>query len=99
MSRKTMSRNSLLSGKAVGLRPATGAPPLREPLLLRPTEAAHQLGIGRSKLFEMLARDELPVIRLGRCVRIPRRGLEIWVNDNLEAETAARNAYLGLGQR
>jgi excisionase family DNA binding protein len=81
------------------LRPAASAPPPHEPLLLRPVEAARLLGIGRSKLFEMLARNELPVVRMGRCVRIPRRELSSWVAQNLETETAVRNAYLGLGQR
>jgi hypothetical protein len=47
----------------------------------------------------MLARNELPVLRLGRCVRIPRQGLEDWVNECLAAETAVRDAFLGAGAR
>jgi excisionase family DNA binding protein len=105
MSLKPMHVNSLFSGEAEGpgtslalvpgLRRAAGAPPAHEPMLLRPVEAARILGIGRSKLFEMLARSELPVIRFGRCVRIPRRDLGLWVDQNLEAEMAARDAFLG----
>jgi excisionase family DNA binding protein len=107
MSRKRMHLNSLLSGEAEGpgtslalvpgLHPVVGAPRPHEPLLLRPLEAARMLGIGRSKLFEMLARNELPVIRMGRCVRIPRRELVLWVDQSLEAEVAVRNAFLGAG--
>ncbi len=82
-----------------GLGLAAGDAPLHEPLLLRPVEAARLLGIGRSKLFEMLARNELPVVRMGRCVRIPRQGLEDWVDECLAAETAVRNAFLGAGAR
>ena len=67
-------------------------------LLLRPLEAARLLGIGRSKLFEMLARNELPVIRLGRCVRIPRRELAAWIDQTVEVEAAARNAFMGLNR-
>lgn len=67
----------------------------QEPMLLRPLEAARLLGIGHSKLFEMMASHDLPVVRLGRCVRIPRQDLLLWVDRALEAETAARNAYLG----
>jgi excisionase family DNA binding protein len=48
-------------------------------LLLRITEAAALLGIGRSKMFELLASGEIPVIRLGRVVRVPREGLREWV--------------------
>lgn len=66
-----------------------------QPLLVRPIEAARLLGIGRSKLFEMLARNELPVVRLGRCVRIPRADIVRWVDEALEAEVAGRHAYLG----
>jgi excisionase family DNA binding protein len=68
-----------------GLRPP-GIPQSDEPLLLRPVEAARLLGIGRSKLFEMLARNELPVVRIGRCVRIPSRQLADWVTQLLAAK-------------
>jgi len=107
MSREPIHLNFHFSGEAEGPgtslalvpgpRPAVDAPAPCEPLLLRPVEAARLLGIGRSKLFEMLARQELPVIRLGRCVRIPRRELALWINQNLDLETAARNAFLGAG--
>ncbi|HEV2032648.1 MAG TPA: excisionase family DNA-binding protein [Candidatus Dormibacteraeota bacterium] len=108
MSRKPTNLSSLFSGEAEGpgtsldlvpgLRPSASAPPQVEPLLVRPVEAARLLGIGRSKLFEMLARNELPVVRLGRCVRIPRRELALWVDQSLDAEATARNAFLGAGQ-
>jgi excisionase family DNA binding protein len=107
MSRKPTNRNFLFNDEAEGpgtslalvpgLRPADGAPLGHETLLLRPIEAAQLLGIGRSKLFEMLARQELPVVRMGRCVRIPRRELAQWVNQSIDVETAARNAFLGAG--
>ena len=52
-----------------------------EPLLLRATEAGKLLGLGRSKVFAMVAAGELPVIRIGRSVRIPRQALERWIRD------------------
>jgi len=107
MSGKPMQSNCLFFGEAEGpgtslalvpgLRPLADATPIREPFLLRPVEAARLLGIGRSKLFEMLARNELPVIRFGRCVRIPRHELAMWVVQRLEAEVAVREAFLGVG--
>lgn len=51
----------------------------QQPLLLKPLECAHLLAIGRSTMFELLARNELPVIRIGRCVRIRRDRLEEWI--------------------
>jgi excisionase family DNA binding protein len=83
----------------VPARPAADASSPCEPLLLRPVEAARLLGVGRSKLFEMLARNELPVIRMGRCVRIPRRELALWVDQNLEVETAVHDAFVAAGFR
>ena len=42
------------------------------------------LGIGRSKVFEMLRAGRLPVLRMGRSVRIPRRALTAWIEENTE---------------
>jgi len=52
--------------------------------LLRAEEVALVLGVGRSKVFEMLRAGELPVIRLGRSVRIPRRALDEWIEQRTE---------------
>ncbi len=53
-----------------------------EPLLLRPTEVATLLGLGRSTIFALLAAGELPVIRIGRSVRVPRGALEHWIEEH-----------------
>ena len=55
-------------------------------LLMRPMEAAEALGIGRSLVYEMLARKELPSIRIGRCIRIPANALEKWIEDQENGE-------------
>ena len=49
-------------------------------LLLKPSEAAQILGIGRSLAYEMIARKEIPSLRLGRCIRVPKMALENWIN-------------------
>lgn len=49
--------------------------------VLRPEDVQRILRIGRSKVYEMIARGELPVIRIGRVVRVPRRELERWIED------------------
>jgi excisionase family DNA binding protein len=49
--------------------------------LLRAQEVAHILGVGRSKAYELMLRGELPVIRIGRLVRVPRYGLDQWIAD------------------
>jgi excisionase family DNA binding protein len=50
-------------------------------MLLRAEEAARALGIGRSKLYALVAAGELPVIRIGRSTRIPAAALERWVEE------------------
>jgi len=51
----------------------------QEPLLVRAEEAARLLGLGRTRVFEMFARGELPTVRIGRSVRVPRGALEAWI--------------------
>ena len=46
------------------------------PLLVSVEEAAGLLGIGRTTLYELIRRGDVRPIRIGRCVRIPRRELE-----------------------
>jgi excisionase family DNA binding protein len=57
--------------------PAPAALPLTSPpLLLRVSEAAELLGISRSTFYQLIARGEVPVVRIGRTVRVSRRELE-----------------------
>lgn len=48
-------------------------------LLLDSREVATLLGLGRTKVFELMAAGELPVIRIGRSVRVPREALVTWI--------------------
>ena len=52
-----------------------------EKLLLKPVEAAQVLGIGRSLVYELIARKEIPSVRLGRCIRVPAESLQRWIRD------------------
>lgn len=44
-------------------------------LLLTPVEAAHALGIGRSKVYQLLQSGQLQSVHIGSCRRIPREAL------------------------
>lgn len=44
-------------------------------LLLTPVEAARALGIGRSKVYELLSSGELDSVRIGSCRRVPADAL------------------------
>jgi excisionase family DNA binding protein len=56
-----------------------------EPMLLRAEEVAKVLGLGRSKVFEMLRANELPVVRIGRSIRVPVAQLERWIQERQES--------------
>ena len=58
------------------------------PLLVDSREVARLLGIGRTKAFELMARDEIPVVRIGRCVRASRAALEVWIAERVAPRSA-----------
>ena len=45
-------------------------------LLLTIPEAAAQLGLGRSKMYQLIGEGLIPVVRLGRSVRVSSKALE-----------------------
>ena len=49
-------------------------------LLLTIPEAAKRLGIGRSKIYDLLATGNLEQVKIGRCARIPVAAVEEYVN-------------------
>lgn len=52
---------------------------MTDQLLLRPEEAAKALGLGRSKVFELMASGAIASVRIGRSRRIPRAALTDYV--------------------
>ena len=52
-------------------------------LLLRPAEAAEAIGIGRSKVYELLASGDLLSIRVGGVIRVPVTALHAWIESKL----------------
>ncbi|MFC1930894.1 helix-turn-helix domain-containing protein [Chloroflexota bacterium] len=52
-----------------------------EKLLLKPSEVTQILGIGRSLVYELIARKEIPSIRIGRCIRVSSESLQRWLRD------------------
>lgn len=62
-----------------------------EPLLLTVREAAALLRISRNSMYELVSRRELPSIRLGRSIRIPRHALEAWLLNASFVEAGQRD--------
>ena len=57
------------------------ADPRAGPLLMTVPEAARVRNIGRRQAWELVWRNQVPVVRLGRSVRIARTALERFVLD------------------
>ena len=62
-----------------------------ERLLFTVPEAAETLGVSRSHLYNLIQQGHLPTIRLGASVRIPRRWLEEFVEQQVATWQEARN--------
>ncbi|MBI4506294.1 MAG: helix-turn-helix domain-containing protein [Chloroflexi bacterium] len=61
-----------------------------EPGLLKVEDAAKFLSLGRSKTYELIQQGILPVVRVGRSVRVPTAALRAWVER--QAEQAAEHS-------
>jgi excisionase family DNA binding protein len=57
-------------------------------LLLTVPETAKLLRISRNLAYELVARGELPAVRLGRVIRIPRAALNDWVKESAGGHVA-----------
>jgi excisionase family DNA binding protein len=49
------------------------------PLLLTVRDVEAQLQLGRTRTYELLRGGEIPVMRLGRALRVPRDALRNWI--------------------
>ena len=54
------------------------------PPVLTVDEARRVLRIGRRQLYRAIARHDVPALKLGRSIRIPRSGLEAWLAASAE---------------
>ncbi len=57
---------------------------MNDKALLRVEEVARLLGIGRSKAYELVASGDLPALRIGRLIRVPRHALDRWIAERTE---------------
>ena len=56
-----------------------------EPELLRVVEASRLMALSRTKVYEMAEKGEIPVVRIGAAVRIPRKKLLLWIEERTVA--------------
>lgn len=68
---------------------------MTEQLLLTFPEAAARTGLGRSTLYEIVGRGEIPVVKIGRSARIPVSELEAWVQKKLREQNPNLSSAAG----
>jgi len=54
------------------------------PPVLTVDEARRVLRIGRRQLYRAIAKHDVPALKVGRSIRIPRSGLEAWLAASAE---------------
>lgn len=59
-------------------------------LMLRPAETAEAIGISRSKAYELIARGDIPSVKVGGCVRVPIEHLRAWIARQVDAAVEGR---------
>ena len=47
-----------------------------EPIMLRASQVAVLLGLSRSEVYRLIERGDIPAVRFGRSVRVPRKWVE-----------------------
>lgn len=52
--------------------------------LLKPHEIAERLNVSIPQVYAMIRNGDLPVVRIGRCVRVREIDLEKYIQNNLE---------------
>jgi excisionase family DNA binding protein len=52
---------------------------ITQPMLLNVAQVAKLLSLGRTKVYDLIATKQLPVVRFGRAVRVPAASLQRWV--------------------
>ena len=60
--------------------------PTSDKLLMKPAEAAEQLGVSRSRCYELLKNGQIPSIKIGSSVRVPTSQLRRWIDTHIEEE-------------
>ena len=65
--------------------------------LITVVEAAEVLRISRNLAYDLVARGEMPHVRLGRIIRVPRKSLEDWIaRQTVETVNGSQGLSLGV---
>ena len=56
-----------------------------QPLVLSIPEAAAVLRPSRTKVYQLIDGEGLPIVRFGRAVRVPRASLQQWIEQRMQS--------------
>ena len=56
-----------------------------QPLVLSIPEAAAVLRLSRTKVYQLIDVEGLPIVRFGRAVRVPRASLQRWIEQRMQS--------------
>jgi len=60
--------------------------------LLRPSDVAPLLGVGLGRVYQLVAAGEIPAVRRGRTILIPRGAWEHWLEEQRDRALAATHS-------
>jgi excisionase family DNA binding protein len=67
-------------------------------MLLTVRDVESELQLGRTRTYELLRSGEIPVIRIGRVLRVPRDALHRWIDTKCLTSPTRRDAALSRHQ-
>jgi excisionase family DNA binding protein len=71
-----------------------------QPMLLTIPQVATKLGLSRAMVYTLINREGLPVIRLGRAVRVSATSLQRWVEEREQSSRLPQDEqHFFLGSR
>jgi excisionase family DNA binding protein len=73
-------------------------PASRVAMLLTVRDVEAELQLGRTRTYELLRSGEIPVIRIGRVLRVPRDALLRWIDAKCLTSPMRRDAMLSCHQ-
>ena len=62
----------------------------REPEFLKVPEVAEMLRIARSRAYDLVANGTIPAVKIGRSLRVSRKELERWLEEQHYLNVAQR---------